>query len=479
MSTVEPSGGTLPHHDGRRRQGGASPRPHLFLAMECERPTAPSARFILSDVEGVMIGRGPERNVDRSDENGARHLTIRVPDRWMSGTHTRLVKVLGKWVVEDAGSRNGTIVNGETTQKAILLDGDLLELGHTLFLYRDAVPTTPDDPAILDASRVRTPAPGLATLSAPLARELEQLEAVARSTVSVVLRGDSGTGKEVIARAVHALSGRTGPFVAMNCGALPETLIETELFGHKKGAFSGANEDRPGLVRSADKGTLFLDEIGDLPASSQAAFLRVLQEREVMPVGGTRPIAVDLRLIAATHQDLETQVARGQFRADLFARVAGYTMHLPRLADRREDLGLLIATLLERLLGGRAANVRFSPEAARAIFRCPWALNVRELEKCLGAAVVLAGAGPVELEHLPPAVRAPKPQVDLDATVDDHQVSDRPLSDEEVKHKEELDALLREHEGNVSQVARAMGKARMQIHRWVKRYKLTLESYRR
>ena len=298
---------------------------------------------------------------------------------------------------------------------------------------------------------------------------------MARSPVSVVLRGETGTGKEVIARAVHTLSRRPGDFVAMNCGALPDHLVESELFGHKKGAFSGATEDRPGLVRAAHQWTLFLDEIGDLPAPSQAAFLRVLQEREVVPVGATRPVRVDLRLVAATHRDLDALVAEGRFRADLWARIAGFTFTLPPLRQRREDLGMLIATLVHRITSGAAERVSFSSEAARALFHHAWPQNVRELEKCLGAAVVLARGERIELEHLPETVRAvPTAQAHSEST---EGVDDRPLTVEEQRHRDELQELLAKHAGNISAVARALGKARMQVHRWIKRYRLQLDDY--
>src|SRR5262249_52971384 len=149
-------------------------------------------------------------------------------------------------------------------------------------------------------------------------------------------------------------SGRTGALIAVNCGALPEHLVESELFGHKKGAFSGAIDDHVGLVRAAHGGTLLLDEIGDLPLASQAAFLRVLQEREVVPVGAARPIKVDVRLISATHRDLDELAKDGRFRPDLLARIGGFRLELPALRERREDLGLLVANLLERLAGAAA-----------------------------------------------------------------------------------------------------------------------------
>jgi DNA-binding NtrC family response regulator len=185
----------------------------------------------------------------------------------------------------------------------------------------------------------------------------------------------------------------------VNCGALPATLVESELFGVKKGAFTGASEDRPGLVRSADGGTLFLDEIADLPPPSQAAFLRVLQEREVVPVGGTRAVPVDLRVVAATHRDLDALVAAGQFRQDLRARLDGFRLELPPLRERREDLGLLLAALLRRA-APRAGEVQLRPTTARALLAHTWPENTREVERRLATAIALAEGAPIGVEHL-------------------------------------------------------------------------------
>src|SRR5260370_29152938 len=165
-----------------------------------------------------------------------------------------------------------------------------------------------------------------------------------------MLLGPSGCGKVLSSRAVHALSRRQGPFVGVNCGALPENLVEAELFGARRGAFTGADQDRVGLVLTADKGTLVLDEIGDLPVRAQPTLLRTLQEREVLPVGATRPLAVDIRLVAATHRDLDELVRLHQFRADLLARISGFVIRLPPLRERLDDLGLLIAAMLPRHL---------------------------------------------------------------------------------------------------------------------------------
>jgi transcriptional regulator with GAF, ATPase, and Fis domain len=307
---------------------------------------------------------------------------------------------------------------------------------------------------------------------------------VAKADLSVVLSGESGTGKEVLARAVHGISGRSGAFVAVNCGALPDELVESELFGSRKGAYSGATEDRPGLVRSADRGTLLLDEIGDLPLSSQAAFLRVLQEREVVPVGATRPVPIDIRLIAATHRDLEALIVKGKFREDLFARISGVKVTLPPLRERREDLGLLIATLLART-GTAPDDVSFDVEAARVLFRYRWPRNIRELEKALAGAVVLANGAPISAKHLldagvdPTRVWDDGETVDRDLDEDVGPIDERNLTDDDRRLRDELTRLLGEHKGNISQIARVKGKARMQIQRWCKRFRLDPESFRK
>jgi len=462
-------------HDGKPVPKGASgSAPHLFLALECERPLAGPARFSLRDVDAVLVGRGDARSAGRADDGGERRLVLTLPDARVSSRHAVLRRALGRWALEDAGSKNGTWLTGRRIERVgEVADGDVIEVGHTLLLYRDAVALGPDDPALLDSSELRPPAPGLATLLPDLAARFRQLEAIAASALPVVINGESGTGKEVTAAAVHRLSGRKGAFVPVNCAALPATLVESELFGYRKGAFSGADEDRPGLVRSADGGTLFLDEIADLPLPSQGALLRVLQESEVVPVGATRALRVDLRVLCATQRDLASLSAEGRFRPDLYARLAGFTLDLPPLRDRRPDLGLLLATMLGKLLPGRADRVSFTPEAARALFDHGWPLNARELEQALAAAVVLAGPAPISLEHLPPAVRQPTAsarQAPLAAPVS--------LSPTDEALREKLVALLTSEKGNVAAVARKMGKARTQIQRWLRRCGLEADAFR-
>jgi transcriptional regulator with GAF, ATPase, and Fis domain len=283
----------------------------------------------------------------------------------------------------------------------------------------------------------------------------------------LLLFGETGTGKEVMARSIHALSGRTGPFQAVNCAAIAPGLIESELFGHRKGAYTGAVEDHAGAVRSAHRGTLLLDEIGDLPLPAQAVLLRVLQESEVKPLGSDRSVPVDLRVVAATNRDLDDLAGAQRFRPDLLARLSGYRCTLPPLRERREDFALLVAAVLE---GIGAQALTFSVEAARALLRHRWPLNVRELEKCLAAAAVLAEGGQVELEHLPEAVRSSGSLP--------RQVPEQ-MEAQNAERRDVLVRLLRKEGGNVTAVAREMGKARTQVQRWLRRFHIDPLSFRR
>jgi two-component system response regulator AtoC len=247
---------------------------------------------------------------------------------------------------------------------------------------------------------------GLIGQSEALKRVVDMAHRAAPTDLTVLIQGESGTGKEVLARAIHRLSARKdGPFVPVNCAAIPEGLLESELFGHERGAFTGAVRARPGRFELAKEGTLFLDEIGDMPMSMQAKILRILQEREFERVGGTRTITADVRVIAATHRDLEAAVAQGTFRQDLFYRLQGVGMVLPPLRERVDDLPLLATHLLERAAQRLSRQPAvLSPEALRCLWTYPWPGNVRELQHVLEGAMVLSD-GVIRPEHLPPAVQ--------------------------------------------------------------------------
>ena len=232
---------------------------------------------------------------------------------------------------------------------------------------------------------------------------LKLAEHVAPTDSTVLIQGESGTGKEVVARYLHNLSTRAeGPFMSINCGALPENLLESELFGHVKGSFTGAVRDKQGLFAAARGGTFFLDEVGEMPPSLQVKLLRVLQEREVIPVGATESIPVDVRIIAATNRDLEEEIRRGNFRSDLFYRLNVIALDLPPLRERRDDLLLLIEALLNRLSAeGDSAPKALSSDALDAVMVYDWPGNVRELENALEHAVVLTRGNVIDAGALP------------------------------------------------------------------------------
>jgi sigma-54-specific transcriptional regulator len=230
---------------------------------------------------------------------------------------------------------------------------------------------------------------------------IDLVERVASSDATILVVGETGTGKEIIARHLHARSGRAaGPFAGVNCGAFPDTLVESELFGHEAGSFTGAQGTRAGWFETAHQGTLFLDEIGDLPLSAQVKMLRVLQEREVVRVGGRKPIRVDVRLVAATNVDLEAAVATGRFRADLFYRIKVITVRLPPLRERRGDILPLADHFLEVYAKRLGTRREFSDEAEQGLLAYPWPGNIRELENVVHRAVLVATGRQIQLPDL-------------------------------------------------------------------------------
>jgi len=246
--------------------------------------------------------------------------------------------------------------------------------------------------------------------SPPMIDLLEILERAAEYKATVLLTGESGTGKEVLARAIHAQSGRRNQaFVAVNCAAIPEALLESELFGHARGAFTGADRARRGLFVEADGGTLFLDEIGELPPPLQAKLLRVLQEEEVMPIGESKPRRIDVRVIAATSRDLERDVASGRFREDLFYRLDVFRVRVPPLRERRDDVPLLVDHFIARFRETLGKPVRtIADEALDRLVAHAWPGNVRELENVLERAMILADTDRITLADLPEAIAAPR-----------------------------------------------------------------------
>jgi two-component system response regulator AtoC len=245
-----------------------------------------------------------------------------------------------------------------------------------------------------------------------MVRALEVAGKVAKHPSPVLISGASGTGKELVARLIHRESDRAkGPFVPVNCGAIPETLLESEFFGYVKGAFTGADRDRAGLFEAANGGTLFLDEVGELPPSLQVKLLRVLQDGEVRRVGGTQSTEVDVRVVAATNRDLEGMVQKGEFREDLYYRLAVVPIHLPALCRRKEEIPDLARHFLERhreRLGVAVETI--SPEAMEALLEYSWPGNIRELENLLERVAVLADGSEIEAQDLPESILHPAPE---------------------------------------------------------------------
>ncbi|KAB7628286.1 sigma 54-interacting transcriptional regulator [Alkalilimnicola sp. S0819] len=298
---------------------------------------------------------------------------------------------------------------------------------------------------------------------------LSEARMVAASDASVFIRGDSGTGKELLAQAIHKASPRADkPFVAVNCGAIPENLLESELFGHKKGAFTGASADHAGLIVSADGGSLFLDEIGDMPQPLQVKLLRVLQERRVRPVGATESRPVDVRIISATHQDLDAAMAAGEFREDLYYRLNVVTLELPSLAERREDIPLLAnhflqlyAAKYERQLNG------FAGEAMDQLVTAPWPGNVRQLANLVEQVAVLSTGPVVPASLVQRALRDAEP--DLPAFAEARREFER----------EYLVKLLQITQGNVSKAARLARRNRTEFYKLLNRHDINPGLFKR
>lgn len=302
--------------------------------------------------------------------------------------------------------------------------------------------------------------------SPAMQRVLALADRAARSEATVLITGESGTGKERLARYIHEHSSRRkGPFVAINCGALPEQLLESELFGHKKGAFTGAAEDTKGLFEAAEGGTLFLDEIGETSPGLQVRLLRALQERTVRPVGATRDVPVDVRIVAATNRDLEVLVAEKSFRKDLYYRLRVVPLHVPPLRERREDLLPLARAFIARTCTENSCGpCALSSEVLDLLLAHDWPGNVRELENAIERAVILAENQPtIRPEDLPPEVREARPS----AVHTEALPSILTLAEVEKRHI--LDTLKR-LEGNRKETARVLGIGENTLHRKLKSY---------
>ncbi|HEX2080308.1 MAG TPA: sigma-54 dependent transcriptional regulator [Longimicrobium sp.] len=295
---------------------------------------------------------------------------------------------------------------------------------------------------------------------------LKTAETVAPSDSTVLITGESGTGKEVLARFIHTISDRgEGPFVSINCGALPENLLESELFGHVRGSFTGAVRDKQGLFVAAKGGSFFLDEVGEMSAATQVKLLRALQEREVIPVGATEPVPIDVRIMAATNRDLDEEIRRGGFRSDLFYRLNVITLQLPPLRDRPDDIPILCEYFLDRFAEQRGRPApRLSPDAVSVLQSYDWPGNVRELENALERAAVLTGDGAqIEVSTLPPRITQRQAQPLVSASLP-------PNPTLEIIERAYIHWVLHSEGGNKTRAAEVLGIDPSTLYRKLQRY---------
>ena len=392
---------------------------------------------------------------------------LQLRDGRQSRRHARISQAGERVTLDDLSSRNGTFVDGRRVESAPLRDGAVIRVGDSVLLFEE-IETGPTLRLAPESAPLWGPSVGLQ-------RVRGEIELVGPRDVPVLVLGETGAGKELVAEALHEASGRSGAFVPVNCGALPADLVESELFGHTEGAFTGAGRASRGLFVAADGGTLFLDEIGELPLEQQTKLLRALSTGEIRQVGGTRTRTVNVRPVAATNRDLRERVEAEAFRGDLYARLAAWELEVPPLRRRRADI-LAIA--------GRAVDGMppLHADAAEALLLNDWPYNVRGLLQTLSAAVVRAqGAQRLELAHLPERIRAP-----IDARSEglvSTSRSEAPLEllvrREGTPSQADLERVMAHHRGNVAQVAAFFGKERAQVYRWVRRYGLDPEAYRK
>jgi transcriptional regulator with PAS, ATPase and Fis domain len=417
----------------------------------------------------VEPGSAGEQRIDIGDQpvviGSVKGCSIRLKDRHVSRKHAEIRRTGNGIVLRDLGSRNGTFVERISVKEAVLTSGARLRIGMTDLAFETGDENgrlTRLARGALDEDALKNIPPPFAPLvgSSPgLRRTCALLSKLAPTELTVTLLGETGTGKEVLARAIHAASTRVAkPFVVIDCGAVAPTLIESELFGHKKGAFTGAVGERLGAFERGQGGTVFLDEIGELSPELQPKLLRVLERRTVQPVGGSDEVAVDVRILAATHRDLESRVRDGQFRADLFFRLSVAMIPVPPLRERREDLSALVDNFLVEI--GKPLKVL--PETLAILERHDWPGNVRELKNVVAGAAVLASGPDLEPHHL----ALFKPQR-LAPSVDTLPLAGQTL---ETIEQAAIEQTLRRFDGNKTKAARALGIAASTLYEKISKY---------
>jgi two-component system, NtrC family, response regulator AtoC len=312
---------------------------------------------------------------------------------------------------------------------------------------------------------------GIIGSSANIQDVLRMISRLKDTRTPVLIAGESGTGKELVARAIHFRGSMAQtPFVAVDCGSLVPTLMESELFGYEKGAFTGATKSKAGLFHAANGGTIFLDEIGELPLEMQAKLLRVLQEKEVRPVGSNEKVNVDVRVIAATNRDLEAAYRGGTFRKDLYFRLNVVTVHLPALRDRRSDIPVLVHHFLDRYAKG--SQIQVTPAAMKSLLQYEWPGNVRELENCIARAITLGDRKTIDVVDLPPAIRSEQAETGAVTSLDSASVSTTALAEME---RMTILRVFEQARGDKALAGKMLGISRATLYRKLKRYNISLK----
>jgi len=439
---------------------------HLCLIIEGDHLLDGGALFSLHGADEAVLGRDTRRGARREKNQ----LAVTVQNPRTSERHARLFRAPGGWFLEDLGSKNGTFLNGSrVVEPTLVLTGDIIQIGRAFFtitrfrggadadLARDV--SSPDADSLSIS--------GFPTLQPALGQYLKKMRPAIESSDPITIVGQSGTGKELLARAIHLCSRAGRPFVPIDCTRLAPGLIESELFGYAKGAYTGADHASPGQIRAADGGTAFLDEILALPIELQPKLLRVIQEREVVPLGTVRPIKVDSRFVVAAQTHLRGVVDSGRFRHDLFARLDQHVIELPPLRVRLGDVGLIIATLLRKYGVNEASPKTLSARGVARILGYSWPLNVRELENKLVS--YLRGAKDGALDE----TAFPEPDVGLGS---EQRPEALPTERRELRNR--LIALAQKHRGNLTRVADEMKTNRPQVYRWFDAFGLPKDAFR-
>lgn len=419
--------------------------------------------WVFPTVQLTPLGRKADLTLGRGEE-----CDVVLPGVETSRQHARLRRDGPIWILQDLGSTNGVFVDGERVSEAPLEIGSVLRVGEWVGVLESAA----------DAKDLESPReirPGL--IAGPgLAPALASVRRAAKTELSIILEGETGTGKEHIANALHAFSARTGAFVAVNCAALPESLAEAELFGYRRGAFTGASRESAGYFRAAHSGTLFLDEVIELPLPIQAKLLRAIEQREVTPLGETRPVPVDVRLVVAAQEPLPAAVEAGRFRRDLYARLDGLTIDLPPLRQRRSDAAAIFQAVLRAQSGG--SPPKLDPKLVERVCTHEWPYNVRELVQTTRRLLALHGSEPrLGLEHLPARMQhRSAPRAVPRAPAQKLATSRRERRANELFGR--LASALQANKGNVSKACASVGISRQQAYRVLEKRNFDLDALR-